>query len=419
MESEKSTVREILPSLLISLCGLLFMSVALSESIDSTFTSTIQYMFILTSMLSFKNNIELNYADIMSSTTRRLALTHKNLSYSAILEYVFDCGAKMFTISSVISIIIGMFSGYKSICQLFMLHEVKKNILTFSAGVAASFLAGVCGSIATFFCVISCILLSIVFDYNPDNIMLPIIAASADYVSTVSLSYFSEHSYLLIYESFPELFKRPPYIGTPLTRSVFLTNCLLVLVVVLSLAFLCVYNRQKSIPPLFNVWSLCIAFFITMVAGYVVDRVSQWNKWMGMMIPLFNGICGSVALVYTSKITTYSACKSAGDDEEIENPRSTETLCTLLTTTLILSLVASISMWLLFTEASAVSVGLFAALIIGEVFLLYNLVNAFVAGLGFYNIPISCHVVPLLNASSDLLGSLVLGAGALALKLAY
>lgn len=423
MYFEKSVFREVLPSLLISLAGLLLMASTLYKNIENSSINELHYLFILNSILCFKNNIELNYADIMSSTVRRLSIYQKTPSTLYIMEYVFDCGTKMFISSAVVSIVIGVCSGYSNIINLLRMVEPCKNLLIFAGAVGSSFFSGVCGSIATFAFVVVCITLSISFNYNPDNVILPIISSSTDYISTISLIYFSKSFYDLLYRVSPGVIDPPHTVESAPMRRVFLTNCILILSIVLVLGIMRATAKARRTPRLFNIWSLVGAFVITMLGGYLINAVSRKNKLLGTMIPLFNGLAGSVALIYTGQITTYTNgnnvidtmkvnidSEEEGADSEIENPHSSKTLFTLLAIALFLSGISSLAIGWMFSGTPKMYIAVLGVLLVVEVLLLYHLVNIFVAVLKCFNMSISCHVVPLLNASSDLLGSIVIGA---------
>lgn len=428
MHFERSILQEVLPSLFISLVGLLLMSKAVYNNIENRAMHSFHYLFILNSMLCFKNNIELNYADIMSSTVRRLSLRHKHLSVLHILEYVFDCGAKMFVISTAASLIIGVCSGYANVFELLRMRDVAKNALTLLGCTLSSLFSGVCGSIATFACVAACITLSVAFDYNPDNIILPIIAALADYISTISLLYFTDNFYDLFSRMYPALLDPSEKLVGRTMRKIFTTNCALIAVVTVFLAVMHLTVSSRKTPSLFNVWSLAGAFLVTMVSGYLINVISEKNTALGSMVPLFNGLAGSVALIYTGQITSYANGSSTLDpiamsldsgeedaQKELEDPRSWKTLLTLLVIAALLSTASGLAIVWLFADVPYTYIVVLCCLLLLEVALLYNLVNLFVAVLGLFHMGVSCHVVPLLNASSDLLGAIVIGAASIVL----
>jgi len=422
MKLDRDTAQQALPSLFVSLIGLLLMSKSLYHNIENTATNTLHYLFILNSFLCFKNNIELNYADIMSSTVRRLAVSSKKLSAFSIIEYVFACGTKMFFSSIAVSLIIGLCSNYANIAAIAQMKEVQKNALLIAGSVCSSFFSGACGSICTFFCVVLCIFGSIKLEYNPDNIILPIIASSADYISTVSLIYFSGNFYSLLHSIYPDVIVLKGADNLAPSRKIFFANCALISILIVLVAVIHHTERERKLPRLFNVWSLLCAFAVTMLGGVVVNLVSSKNHLLATMIPLFNGLAGSVALIYTSQVTTYvngstivetSEVALDSDDEsgarkEFENPRSLSTLAGLICISSILSLISCVAISWIFQKAPKSYVLTFGALLVFEVFLLYHLVNFFVSSLKMFKMSVSCHVVPLLNASSDLLGSVVL-----------
>ncbi|KAI5187128.1 solute carrier family 41 [Nematocida homosporus] len=422
MSIDWNALKEIIPSLGISLGGLLLMTKSLYNTIDHSDVQPMHYLFILNSMLCFKNNIELNYADIMSSAVRRLSLAKKNISFLYLLEYMFDCGVKMFLISVCMSILIGVASNYVNIFCLVTMEEIHKNFVVIVSSVMVAFLAGICGSISTLISVIGCISLSLYFDYNPDNIVLPIIASSADYITTLSLSYFSKNIYYVVSVMYTGLFPVPKVAMSDMSKRVFGTNVVLSLGLFGILVFVYWRMDRRKTPRLFGVGSLLMAFAITATAGLTINLVADWNQWMALLIPFFNGLSGSIALIYSSQITSFVGNTTAESNDEVvvldsmdvaeglqEHPRSLQTLLTLLATALTFSFVAFGCIRLCFPRVPLTVVGLTCGFLPVNVFLLYHLTNLLVWFLGLFKIGASCHIVPLLNAASDLLGALVLG----------
>ncbi|KAI5170719.1 solute carrier family 41 [Nematocida sp. LUAm3] len=419
MYVDRGAMKEISISLTISLIGLLLMSSILYKHVDSKYIHSMHYLFILNSMLCFKNNIELNYADSMSSAMRRIGLSGKKVSSYAMLEYVFDCGTKMFVISGGVSFLIGVFSNYQNILQIIMIREVEKNFIILVSTVLISFFSGVCGSISTFVCVVGCIWMSISLGYNPDNIILPVIASSADYIITLSLTYFTHCTYSLGGIWLPKYFERfPEYSAVSL--GIFITNIFLILMITTILSIFYLYKCQRKTPKLFNVWSFSLAFGITIFAGILVNWAAEKEKWIGLLVPLFNGLSGGIALIYTGKVTTFISRDTVVDSNEVdvgpiheveESPDSYATLYTLLLSSLFLSIISCIAIRFFFSSIPAVYIWLFGGLLIIEVVSLYNLVNFFIHLLGILHIPLSCHLVPLLNASSELLGTCMISIG--------
>ncbi|KAI5181376.1 solute carrier family 41 [Nematocida sp. AWRm80] len=429
MMIDTRAIRESSVPLLISLGGLLLMSSTLYKSIDNEFISPMHYIFILNSILCFKNNIELNYADIMSSTVRKVAISKKSISSVLLLEYVFDCGLRMFGLSFATSLVIGICACYTNVIDGIMTYNLKENFVFGVATILSSVFSGICGSISTFISVVLCIAMSVVFDFNPDNIVLPVIASFADYISTISLLYFSKNMYLMVFEVFPDIPRKGSLVISDMIKSIFITNCLLIVFLGAVLVLLYFHSCERQTPKLFGLWSLLNAFAITFLAGSFIEIISKKNKWLGSIIPLFNGLSGSVALIYTSQITTYNNIKEStererateidldgNDDSILDNPNSLRTLNTLLIIASVLAIISSVCIKAVFQDILLKHIIVTGVMLVVEVFLLFNLINLFVFALKRYNMNISCDIVPLLNASSDLLGAVVLGSITIALS---
>lgn len=410
--------KETLISLFISMCGLLFMFSLLYKVIDQPDIQPMHYLFILNSMLSFKNNIELNYADIMSSTVQKIISAHKKILPVTIFDYVFDCGSKMFCISALASILIGVFSNYSNIYHLLCMQETKKHFITIGTTISISFFTGICSCIITFIAVIACITTCIYFRCNPDNIILPIIASFSDYTTTISLSYFSSHIYVFVAEMYPTLFNAPLQYPSSFSNRLFIINCTFILAISFALFGAHIKTRSRIMPRLFRIWSLVVSFGIIVVTGSFINYISTCSKELSILISLFNGLSGSIALVYIGKITTYThnpikerrknIISLESQELHEENPRSIQTLFSLLFVSVFLSLLSSFSVIFFFPSISSVYLYIIGVLIIIETFILYNFVNLFVSTLSYLGIALECHAVPILNASSDLIGTIVL-----------
>lgn len=433
MRIDIKALRELIPTLLISLFGLFLMTMTLYERMDREYVHPMHYFFILNSMLCFKNNIELNYADTMSSTVKKTKMHHWSSSSTVLIDYVFDSGLKMFFVSLLFGVLIGLCSNYRNIFELVRLDNSYGNLLIILSTLASSFFTTVCSCISTFICVVVCIFISISFDFDSDNIVLPIIASISDYICTVSLNYFSENIYRLALSLYPDagrvlsgssLFSSVPVVEySSMCEQIFLTNCALAVIIVLVLAVL--YHQSKNTDGLrlFSSWSLLSSFGITMVAGHFINVLSRDNVWVGCIIPFFNGVAGSIALIYIGKVTSFLNSSKLSEEEgsfsmdSLEdkgecmesNPNNLTTLFTLLTASACLSIFSCVLLKIFFAKMPFLYIFLFGVLLNIEVFILYYLINIIVAVMEWFDIDPDCHIVPLLNSLGDLLGIFVLG----------
>ncbi|KAI5191428.1 solute carrier family 41 [Nematocida minor] len=427
MNVDMKAMKELIPTLLISLCGLFLMSTTLYDHIDRDYAQPMHYLFILNSMLCFKNNIELNYADMMSSSVKKARAHRGSISSVDLIEYVFDSGLKMFFISLSFGILIGVCSNYKNVLEMLLFNDLYKNFILIVSTILSSFFAGACSCISTFICVIICIFMSISFRFDSDNIVLPIIASMSDYICTMALNYFSENIFMEAFQRYPFLIDNYPsgVLRPDVYRQIFATNCALMVITVSILGVLYYHSRNKCNLRLFSAWSLSVSFAITMLAGHIINLVSQDNMWLGCIIPLFNGISGSIILIYVGKLTTFinskgyesdgsevisiSSYEDSHNEESVKNPKNTTTLCTITITSFCLSVVSCLLLKFFFVDMPSFYIFIFGVLLNLEVFLLYHMVNAIVSVLQYFKMDISYHIVPLLNALSDLLGICLLG----------
>lgn len=424
MSIDIGAMRELIPTLLISVCGLFLMSTTLHNHLTDEYVQPMHYLFILNSMLSFKNNIELNYADMMSSCVKKARRHPDSFSTVRLIEYVFDSGLKMFFISMSFSILIGVCSNYTNILDSLMFNEPQKNIVLFISTVTSAFFTGACSCISTFICVIVCIFLSISFRFDTDNIILPVIASMSDYICTISLIYFSENFFIEANKRYPFLLTDSSVAPYKFYHRIFVTNCILIVLIVLILGMLYSRVSDSCHLRLFSPWSLCGSFAITMFAGSLINTVSANNMWLGCIIPLFNGVAGSIILIYVGKLTTFMNSKSLTEDEQSitigtyeegktedsqENPNTRSTLYTLIITSSCLTFVSCLFLKFFFYNMPSFYIVLFGALLNLDVILLYYLTNTLVFFLQHFQMDISYHIVPLLNAFSDLIGICILG----------
>ncbi|KAI5147101.1 solute carrier family 41 [Nematocida ausubeli] len=422
MVVDMKEMRELIPSLSISLCGLFLMSMTLHLHLDGQYIKPMHYLFILNSMLCFKNNIELNYADIMSSCVKKTRRYRGSISSLSLIEYVFDSGLSMFFVSTGFSILIGIFSNYRNILEVFMQTDIQKNLLLVCGTISASFLSGACSCICTFICVVFCIFMSISFDFDSDNILLPVIASLSDYICTISLIYFSENIFISMGKMYP-LNTAEPITVPGFYSQVFITNTLLICMIVAILGIIYTQIEGTQNLKLFGAWSLALSFGITMVAGHLINVVSTKDVWMGCIIPLFNGIAGSVILIYVGKVTTYISAleieenfdtisiSSAEDTKSgsfMSNPNNIKTLYTLICTATFLAAAACCLLKLFFTAIPFMYILFFGALLNVEIILLYYTTNILVIILQYFDMDVSYNIVPILNALSDLFGICVL-----------
>ncbi|KAH9385562.1 solute carrier family 41 [Nematocida major] len=420
-------VRELMPSLLISLCGLFLMSTTLQKHLTGEYIRPMHYMFILNSMLCFKNNIELNYADMMSSTIKKARMHRNRVSTISLIEYIFDSGLQMFFVSMLFSLLIGVFANYKNIFELFLWDSAKKNTVLILSSVTAAFFSAACSCISTLVCVVFCIFISISFKFDTDNIILPIIASMADYVCTISLIYFSENIFIEASKKYPSVLSESFTPSSKFYHRIFITNCILVFFIVAILGMLYSHVRKNCTLRLFSPWSLFGSFSVTVLAGYLINTVTGDNPWLGCIIPLFNGVAGSIVLIYVGKVTTFATTKDAlgsetgeiqiFDEEKFEdapeNPNSVGSICTLLVTSSLLSAVACVFMRFFFQKMPFFYIVLFGCLLNLQVTLMYFVTNTLVLIMQHFRVDISYHIVPLINAFSDLVGICVLGGSAL------
>lgn len=405
-------VKESIISLLLSLIGLVLMGKVLETHTTDSFAKYIPHIFIVNSMVTFKNNIELNYADQMSTSTKversTASIENRRPNYGpSFLEYMVSNGSKTFVNSMGLSLLIGIFASYRYIL-LMVRGGVKDNVFNMVTIVFISVFTGVCSSIISILSVILCIYISIYLAIDPDNVILPLIASLEDYVSTISLFYFSKQLFLIGKEHFVSaslvLSSILSYFRSG-DSSIFITNASLLLVV--SVAVLLLYFRRSATNKICSTSSLIATFVIAAFSGYLMQYFNDsYSLYLGILTPVFNGLTGSVILIYTSKLTTYNKHR-----EVTASPKTTKVFITLITISLIISVVSLSIMKLLFDSLSATLFVLFTVLFLVQTVVLYVSTNVVQSVLLRFNCDLDFYLVPIINVLGDLLGTLVFSTG--------
>jgi Divalent cation transporter len=412
---DTATIKEAVPSLIFSFIGMILMGKALEIHASDVFTKYIPHIFIINSMLVFKNNIELNYADIMSTYAKK-AFEYEG-EHSP-LEYIVGCGSKMLFNSFVVSLLIGIFSTYKHVHHLVFVsaERLYGNVLASALIVLTTFLAGISSSLFVVFSVVACVYFSHEAGIDSDNIMLPIVSSLADYISVLTLLYFGNTMFAFLPECFPidkvdSSFAR--YRMGSEEAQVFVSNCLMITVLSVLLMSLHFFTKTRVDCEFFNIYSLTGTFLIASLSGWLLQVFSEWHSVLGVLIPSFNGLAGSVILVYISRATTYYAYLGERilnnspmlASPKIKNPANKKIFTTLLFITAIMALLSTGSLRFLFSGVSVLDSVYFGAMIILQYNLLFLLTQLILKLLLYLDLPLDCSIVPLMNASSDLLGT--------------
>ncbi|ORY48196.1 MgtE-domain-containing protein [Rhizoclosmatium globosum] len=272
-------ISEAMPSVLLSLGGLMLAGTLLDALQKWTVFERVPELFILVpTLLGLKGNLEMNLASRLS-TAANLGLLDKPTSR---WELVFGNMALLQVQAACVS---GLASTWSLTVSGFVegtfLHA-KETALICAAGiltacVASMFLGGVmCGT------VIVCRILNV----DPDNIATPVAASMGDLITLLLLA----------------------AVATGLNAVIDSSIGVLLIVFSLSLLPLWVFLvlRNKHVKDvLMTGWSpLFTAMLISSLAGIVLGNSIDSYAGLAVLVPVMNGICGNLACIYASKIST-------------------------------------------------------------------------------------------------------------------
>ncbi|KAI8809092.1 solute carrier family 41 member 1 [Cladochytrium replicatum] len=272
---------EILPSVSLALLGLILTGTLLDSVQTWPVFKALSSLFILVpTLLGLKGNLEMNLASRLSTVANMGVLDHPTARWSVVfgnlclLQIQASCVAG---ISAVWSLFLGGVLSSDSATD----NAGNAALLAASAIVTACAASGVLG-LAMCLVVIVCRLI----DVDPDNIAAPIAASLGDLITLVTLSGTSS----LLFS----------YLNTPINvvLIVFILSCLPFWV------FLVLQNEYVR-EVLNTGWSpLFAAMFISTFGGVIFESFLDKFVGLGLLVPVLNGVCGNLACIYASRLST-------------------------------------------------------------------------------------------------------------------
>ncbi|OBZ86976.1 Solute carrier family 41 member 2 [Choanephora cucurbitarum] len=277
---EKSLAFQALPSLIISVIGLVLAGDLLDEFQRwDVFLKTTELFILLPILLNLKGNLEMNLAARFSTSSNlgdldygptRRSLIIGNLSLLQVQSLV--AGA----IAGVSSFALGLITKPGSNTSYFEMMY-----MTASAMVSASFSAGILGIF-----MVALILVCRKFDIDPDNIACPMASSTGDIVTLVLLA---SCAYILQHQ-----------MDTILSTLIFL-----VMLAMIPFFGLIVWRNKHVKDLLFAGWTpIILAMVISSWAGILLEAFVERYKGVALLTPVLIGLAGNLGSIYASRIST-------------------------------------------------------------------------------------------------------------------
>lgn len=268
----RSILLESIPSLLISFIGFTVAGAYLESAKQERIFQVYPLLLVSTCILSFKGNIELIFAMHLSSMSNTTNL---------IIEYAqFAINNSCMVIIQ--SVLIGFSVGIvgSSVIVLKALNPLSLILCTICACIFSCFVSTMLVLLILF----SAITIFKNFNINPDNVVLPSISAFSDYFTVCSLIFF--------FNLFHELDSIPVYFGS-LAFIFFL------------LPFLAqISARSPTIIPICSVLLLFLTFFLSSVAGFLIEYFSRKFEFLAVSELVFSGLTSATSFIYLNRKLT-------------------------------------------------------------------------------------------------------------------
>jgi solute carrier family 41 len=359
---------ESIPSLLISLIGLLTTGKVLEDGI--TDKKLLYYPLLLQTncILNFKGNVELLFALYLSSMRQNSIIT-----YSKYLRYVFDNANLVLIQSIIIGFTVGIIGISKCVFDGIFDMYILSNILT------TSLITCVSTTILFILFLYLTIELSKQINVTPDNVILPTISSISDYLSI---------KFLIIYTKYFQKSSLPfMYLFC------FLSLCL----IPLCLFFICISKKRM---PIQSIEVLAFTYILSTFGGYMLDHLSSKYQFLAASFPVYSGLAVAISFIYLHKIFT-----SINNNTEHDSRLSYLTL--VITSFLMISFYIIIT---LFIEAkkSILFYFLFIILFVVQVIILLMMIESLAKFLQNLDGDVGIVSLPIITALGDVISTVFL-----------
>ncbi|ELQ75405.1 Mg2+ Transporter-E (MgtE) Family [Trachipleistophora hominis] len=268
----KSILSQSIPSLLISLVGFTIAGIYLEEANGTEMFLSYPLLMVATCILSFKGNIELIFAMHLSSISN---------VYNPVIEYArFAIDNSCMVV--VQSIMIGLSVGVVGMSVVILRFDdaFRYAVITLCSCLVSCLVS----TLVVLLILLAAVLLFKNLQINPDNVVLPSIAAFSDYFTVLSLIFFFK------------LFHRMQSV------TACATTILLILVVVPFI--MQVSRRSPAILPIQSLTLLVITFVLSSISGMLIEYFSLMYPFLASSAPVFCGLTGSTSFIYLNRKLT-------------------------------------------------------------------------------------------------------------------
>ncbi|KAI8084783.1 uncharacterized protein BX664DRAFT_337779 [Halteromyces radiatus] len=278
--SPKHLVFQSLPSLIVSLIGLIVAGVLMDEYQHwDVFLRTPELFILLPILLNLKGNLEMILASRFSTSANMGDLDYGPVRRSLVIGNL--------ALLQVQALIAGAVAGLASFALGLMTRPDSTSsyhecvYMTSSSMVSASFSSAILG---VFMCAL--ILICRRFNVNPDNIACPLASATGDIVTLILLA-----GCAVVLQGQMD--------------SLLSTFVFLVMLTSVPLFGLIVWKNKHAKDLLFVGWTpIVCAMVISSLAGVVLEQYVEKYKGVALLTPVLIGVAGNLGSIYASRIST-------------------------------------------------------------------------------------------------------------------
>ncbi|KCZ75968.1 hypothetical protein H311_03042, partial [Anncaliia algerae PRA109] len=284
----------------------------------------------------------------------------------------FDNSCLVITQSVFIGLMIGILGGIRN----FLSKDVDINIIIkiMASVLVSCFFSTVC----ILLIMVVSIKLSLLFNIDPDHIVLPGISSFGDFFGVRTCIYFIKYFHF----------------ATPQISAIVILLILLITIIPFYFSLV-----SKKIIPQQTIEVLLLTYLLSASAGYILDFFSKNFKILAIYEPVFCGMCCSTVLIYLNKRVT-----SIENRAEMNNQK---VFSTLLLISFSLGAIYMI-FFLFFIHKFLLSFFLlFVALFTLNIFILLYFIKLIIDSNSIANPNIGVFAIPLISSLSDFTGVLM------------
>jgi cation transporter-like permease len=366
-------LRQSITPLALSLVGLLMTSALLDRAQHwDIFVKTTELFLMVPVLLNLKGNLE------MSVTGRLATASHKHTVGEWWAKSVKINGLILAGQSSVCSAIMGVLAcAIGSLVIHRQLLSIQETLLILAVPMAATLTSAALNYIF----MVMIISFGVKMGINPDNVATPIATAFGDFFSVAFLCF----SALLLN-------------GRPYLCIVCMLGCL----IILSISVYCTLEDQEASELLLTGWiPIVFGLLITSIAGLVLERFYLKLPNLPIVLPVINGIAGGLVSIYVCRLTSAFETKSE---------LSASVPLTLLLLNVPIQVLFALGMHFFKMGHSPIGIIPFVSQLAAsclQIGTLLYITKPIVNACQQYNVDTATYSLPIITATSDLLGTLL------------